>query len=118
LQDHVLEPTSGATRQLRHQSFQRACEELERVFEDDVLPPGDGQLLLQPLADDADLLLKHFECQSEDVAVVSPEVVEVAEQDGDLVALPCLKIAHVVSCSVKLADVVVLVAHFVLPSGM
>jgi len=72
LQDQLLEPNSGATRQHRRQSFQRTGEKLERVIEDDLLALGDVQLLLQLLADDADLLLlKRFECQREYVAIVS-----------------------------------------------
>ena len=111
MQNHVLEPTSCATRQFRIQSFQRAGEELERVFEDDALAPGDGQVLLPRLTDDADLLLlKHFECQSEDVAVVFPEVVE---EDWDLVGLPDLEDAPVVCGSGKPVAVVVMVPDLV-----
>jgi len=84
---------------------------LERVFEDDALAPGDGQVLLPRLTDDADLLLlKHFECQSEDVAVVFPEVVE---EDWDLVGLPDLEDAPVVCGSGKLVAVVVVVPDLV-----
>ena len=109
--DQVQEPTSSATRQVRHERFQRAGQELQRVFEDDVLAPADGQVLLQPLPDDVDLLLLEcVECQRNDVTVVSPEVVE---EYGDLVCLPELEIAPVVRRSSELSAVVVVVPDLV-----
>ena len=47
------------------------------------------------------------------MAVVSPEVVEVVEENADLDGLPDVEVEPVVCCSAEVAAAVVLIAHFV-----
>jgi hypothetical protein len=57
------------------------AEKLQRVFEDDVTTPAEGQVLLKPLRHDCDIALVVAERANDQVRVVSPEVVK---EDRDI----------------------------------